>query len=75
MLIDTGMTCFVCGEQTNVKVNDDIADDVREWLHTPRADREHVQDAFPELDAGTREELISGTHSQCFDDMFGEDDD
>lgn len=30
-----------------------------------------IQDAFPELDAGTREQLITGIHSDCFDEMTG----
>ena len=35
---------------------------------------EHVQNVWPELDAGQREQIISGTHDACFDDMFKNDD-
>jgi len=31
-----------------------------------------IQDAFPDMDADTRELLISGTHMTCWDAMFGE---
>jgi hypothetical protein len=31
----------------------------------------YVQDAFPELSAPLREQLISGTHPECWDEMFG----
>lgn len=30
----------------------------------------HVQNAFPYLDAGLREQIITGTHPKCWDEMF-----
>jgi hypothetical protein len=30
----------------------------------------YVQDAFPYLSAPEREQLISGTHPKCWDEMF-----
>lgn len=33
----------------------------------------HVQEAFPYLSLGERELLITGTHSKCFDELFGDD--
>ena len=30
-----------------------------------------IQDVFPDLDADEREFMISGTHSVCWNDMFG----
>lgn len=35
----------------------------------------YVQDAFPELDADMREMLISGTCPDCWEKMFGDEDD
>ena len=32
-----------------------------------------IQDAFPDMDADTRELLISGIHPACWDAMFGDD--
>lgn len=36
---------------------------------------EFVQHVWPEMSAGDRELLISGTHSDCFDEMFPDPDD
>lgn len=33
----------------------------------------HAQDAFPALSAGEREQLITGTHPACWDDIFTDD--
>jgi len=30
----------------------------------------HVQDAFPQMSAGLREQIITGTHPECWDAMF-----
>lgn len=32
----------------------------------------HVQDAFPDLTPDERELVISGTHSSCWDILFGD---
>lgn len=33
-----------------------------------------AQDAFPALSAAEREALVSGSHAECFGEMFPEDD-
>lgn len=33
-----------------------------------------IQDAFPNLDRQLREQIISGTHPKCWDEMFGKAD-
>lgn len=30
----------------------------------------HVQEAFPDMNIGLREQIISGTHPECWDEMF-----
>jgi len=30
-----------------------------------------IQDAFPEMDAATREVIKTGTHGKCWNEMFG----
>jgi hypothetical protein len=30
-----------------------------------------IQDAFPDLSRGLREQLVSGTHPECWAEMFG----
>jgi len=34
---------------------------------------ENIQHAFPDMSAGDREVLISGTHPACWDKLFGEE--
>lgn len=31
-----------------------------------------IQDCFPTMSKGLREQLITGTHPQCFEEMFAE---
>jgi hypothetical protein len=35
-----------------------------------RAQGEYIQDAFPTLSAGEREQLMTGIHSECWDKEF-----
>jgi len=59
----TTPTCGMCGEQGVVEVP---AVGVLEWNFG-----KHIQDAFPDLDIAIREQLISGTHPKCWDEMTG----
>jgi hypothetical protein len=36
--------------------------------------KKHVQDAFPYLSAGEREQIMTGTHPECWEKMFPEED-
>jgi hypothetical protein len=58
--------CTGCGLQVAVDQLD--ADKVARWQAG-----EFVQDVFPDMSAGEREALVSGTHAKCFDEMFPED--
>jgi hypothetical protein len=57
--------CIVCGKSSTIE------------LEKSRFDRwqagEYVQNVWPELDADARERLITGTHSECWNEMFGEE--
>jgi hypothetical protein len=33
-------------------------------------DRAHAQEAFPDMSIELREQIISGTHPKCWDEMF-----
>ena len=59
-------SCPFCGHANEVEVNDA---DYWDWQ-----DGTLVQDAFPYLNAGEREMLISGICPTCWDSMFGMDD-
>lgn len=56
--------CMRCGKSSAVHVPSDA---YRRWV----VDREPIQVAMPEMDLDTREMLISGTHPECWDAMFG----
>ena len=57
--------CPFCGQTHEVLVYED---DFLAWQDGARA-----QDAFPYLSAREREMLISGICPQCWDNMFGEE--
>ena len=57
--------CPYCGQHGSVRVT--LAG------HARRAAGELVQDAFPDMPVGLREQIISGTHPACFDALFAEE--
>ena len=54
--------CMHCGELGELQVSSDGL--------SLRAAGAYIQDAFPELSAPLREQLITGTHPECWDEMF-----
>jgi len=55
--------CFVCGDEGYLELSKQ---------GVARYERgAFVQDAFPELPAPVREQIITGTHPKCWDEMFG----
>jgi len=56
--------CTVCGNQAVLEVS---AADYERWL----IERLYIQDAFPYLSADQRELLLTGTHPECWDLLFG----
>lgn len=57
--------CLFCGTQASYELD---MDKVQRWITG-----EHIQFVFPELSVADRERLISGTCSECFDKVFGEE--
>ena len=57
--------CIRCKKNGEIKV---LRRDFERWEAG-----EMIQVAFPEMPPGQREQLISGTHSECFDEMFKEE--
>jgi hypothetical protein len=55
--------CSVCGYKGRVEV---LASGVR-----ARNAGALIQDAFPELDKGIREQIKSGIHPECWTNLFG----
>lgn len=64
VLVDTA-ACIGCGQTSQLQL---LRSEVQAYQKGA-----FVQDAFPNLSAGQRELLISGTHPECWDRMFGED--
>lgn len=56
--------CCMCGNQAVLEVN-------REAFEAWRNGSKFVQDAFPDMPADQREQLISGTCGPCYDRLFG----
>ena len=65
MLVKTKV-CTVCGEYEVWSLDRQA---VTKWQ-----EGEYIQNAFPDMSAGDREILISGTHPACWSKLFGEDD-
>lgn len=66
--------CRICGKRhtTALPVS---ADSVIQWYGERAAglDPPLIQCAFPTLTPAQRETMISGSHSECFDRLFGGD--
>lgn len=61
--------CPVCGKQHKVLVREE------DWELYNSPDRPYVQDIFPYLSPAERELLITGIDEECFNKMFGGEDD
>lgn len=62
-------TCIHCGKESELKIT---YDQYFAWVINDG----YIQDVFPEMTNPEREVLISGTHPECWDEMFlGSDDD
>lgn len=58
--------CFHCGESGEVP----IPFQMFEVGYPAYLAGRYIQEAFPELSAGMREQMISGTHPACWDEIF-----
>lgn len=56
-------TCFVCGYTGRLEV---LTSGV-----VARKGGALIQEAFPDLDKTLREQIVSGTHPECWTKMFG----
>jgi len=59
--------CFHCKEYGEIVVD---AEGFYKWTEGYL-----IQDAFPDLNIEIREQLVSGTHPECWDEMMKDDDD
>ena len=57
--------CVVCGVETQLAVDREL---YRRWRGG-----EYIQNVFPDLSEDERELMISGTHSECWDTLWKEE--
>lgn len=69
--IKTGI-CMLCGQDSFLEVSDDVFARIMVWSSTPMANRPFIQDAFPDLSAADREQILNGSHDACFDEAFSD---
>ena len=62
MVIVHTMPCIMCGKDGMVEMPEEA---YRRWS----AEGAFIQVAWPEGPAGLREQLINGTHPECFDSI------
>ena len=55
--------CRYCGKRGFVSV---FTHDLMDYLDK----KKYVQNAFPYLSAGEREQIMTGTHPECWDNIF-----
>ena len=59
--------CIHCGQTGTVMVDEEK---YREFKQTPKHLRRLIQDIFPDTSRELREQLMTGVHPECYDDMF-----
>lgn len=64
--VQVSRTCFRCNKTSEITVD---AEGFRRW----QEEGVFIQDALPEVPAGDRELLISGTCDPCFQELFPEE--
>ena len=72
MLVDTPK-CINCNEIGHVIVK---SEEWRVWMGFDRpmmgSDRPMIQDVFRDYTPEIREQILTGIHPECWDEMFGE---
>lgn len=64
----TTLQCPLCGKTSEITMTDD------QFLRWNSANRPHVQQLFPLWTNDQRELLITGTHPECWNEMFTDKD-
>jgi hypothetical protein len=59
------LPCIQCGKSGSMTIRRDGYD---RWQKDT-----YIQDALPELTADDREQLMTGTHGECFEELFREE--
>jgi hypothetical protein len=59
------MRCVECGQPGELELS-------QEDVNTLTDNAGHIQDTLPHLSAAVREQLMTGTHPKCWDEMMSE---
>lgn len=60
-------TCIVCNNEAFFLMTQDQYD---RWI----VQRQYAQNVFPHIDKDIREWMVSGTHPECWDSLFQDED-
>lgn len=66
--LDTGKICVQCGQPAILTIPEEEALLIMAWGENPGSG--FVQDELPFLNTDQREMLITGTHPQCWAELF-----
>lgn len=69
MIVETP-DCFHCGESSIVVIPEELQENYDRWTKGEL----FLQDAFPSWPPDQREQLKTGIHPKCWDEMFGDHD-
>lgn len=67
--MEMGCQCQLCRNVVYLEAT------VAQWEEYHSPNRRHIQTIFPEMSASNRELLISGICGECFDSLFGQEED
>lgn len=67
--MEMGCKCSLCRKIVYLEAT------VAQWEEYHSPNRRHIQEIFPEMSASNRELLISGICGECFDSLFGQEED
>ena len=67
MIVQTPQ-CINCGQ---IGYIEDVKEkDYKVWIEIDKSIRPKIQDLFPYLNADQREQIMTGTHPACWNQMF-----
>lgn len=67
--MEMGCQCRMCKKIVYLEAK------ISQWEEYHSSHRRHIQAIFPEMNASDRELLISGICGECFDSLFGQEED
>lgn len=60
--------CLICGQTGNIELTEQQIITYDDFVSG--RDKRKIQDVFPDLSNALREQIMTGTHPECWDTMF-----